>query len=428
MLISETSVPPCGWNSFDCFFGAVTEAQALANLELFVQKLKPAGYEYFCIDAGWYADGSMADHAALRRAGQFRPMHVDEFGRFVSSPVNFPRGLEYISKKCHESGVKFGVHMMRGIPLPALEKNTPVKGTGYRARDIYDPDNNCHWCQYWVAAKADHPGTAAFYRSEIEYLADHLEVDFIKLDDVTEHPDHVRLFAEAVDSVERPILLSLSPGNETCLENWKVFEKYANMVRITPDVWDNDQTNLLKLQRWYEFQAAGSSRCWLDLDMLPLGRLLTGLSPDVLGSSNPGERQSRMTPRGKRVMMMMMALSRSPLFFGGDLPGTPQADIDLAIHPEVLACNRRGEGGRRTSLVRHLDIRRSEDVSSPGHGWIGIFSLSPRDRHVFVTPDQLGFDRIPEMHDIWNDCTVRPDASGRIEFYLPQFDGVFLKY
>ena len=91
MLIAETKTPPAGWNSFDCYMGSINEEQALANLELFVKKLKPAGYEYFCLDAAWYADGDQAWNEQLRRVGQFRNMHLDSYGRFVrkcpASPI-----------------------------------------------------------------------------------------------------------------------------------------------------------------------------------------------------------------------------------------------------------------------------------------------------------------------------------------------------
>ena len=194
MLIAETKTPPAGWNSFDCYMGSINEEQALANLELFLKKLKPAGYEYFCLDAAWYADGDQACNERLRRVGQCRNMHIDSFGRFVPSPVNFPHGLRTLADRCHENGVKFGVHIMRGMPRMALERNTPIKGTNFRARDIYDPDNFCSWCGYWVATDASHPGTFAYYRSVVEYLTEELTVDFIKLDDVVEHPDHVALY------------------------------------------------------------------------------------------------------------------------------------------------------------------------------------------------------------------------------------------
>ena len=418
MLIEKTEIPPRGWNSFDCYMGGITEEQALANLEIFLKKLKPHGYEYFCLDAGWYADGDQKLHEQRIAARQFRTLNLDEFGRYIPSPVNFPHGLRTLADRCHENGIKFGLHMMRGLPLGAVERNTPVKDTPYHARDIYDPDGACSWCQYWVAAKADHPGTLAFYKSEVEYLTEELEVDFIKLDDVVEHPDHVTLFGEAVASVPRPVLLSLSPGGECCRENWETLEKYGNMVRITSDAWDHDETNLQKLQRWYEFQDLSSDSLRADLDMLPLGALQ--VTTDF--------RQSRLTPRGKRVMMTIMALSGSPLIFGGDLPRTPQEDFDFATHPAVLECNAWCIPGRRVSFQHHIDIRKSPDRRDSSHGWIGVFSTSELPRHIVLSPHHLGFSELPPLRELWSDYEVAPTADGNAEFYLPPYDAAFLKY
>ena len=427
MRIRKTAIPPRGWNSYDSFLGAITEDEANANLDLFIEKLKPAGYEYFCLDAGWYFDGSMTDHIQMRAANQFRRWNVNEYGCYTASPVNFPHGLKALADRCHDNGLKFGVHMMRGMPLPALQLNTVIKGTNYRAEDIYDPDNFCHWCQYWVSIKTDHPGSLAFYKSEIEYLTGEIGVDFIKLDDVTEHPDHIALFSKALDMVDRPVLLSLSPGGETCPENWDSYRANANMIRVSRDMWDQDEENYLRLQKWHEFQNYGDPLLWVDLDMLPLGGMMSNVSPECPYAGG-SRRQSRMTPRSKRMMMTIMAMSCSPLFFGGDLTVTPQQDIEVATNPEMLACNANGVVGKRVSFHRHLDIRKAVKNDGSAHGWIGIFNMSGEDRNFTITASDLGFDHIPDFFDIWNDRPLQPDSKDKMTVYMLVDDVLFLKY
>jgi len=319
------------------------------------------------------------------------------------------------------------VHVMRGMPLPALQLNTVIKGTTYHARDIYDPDNFCHWCQYWVSVKTDHPGSLAFYRCEIEYLTEEIGVDFIKLDDVTEHPDHIALFSKALDLVERPVLLSLSPGGETCPENWSVYRENANMIRVTRDIWDQDEENYLRLQKWHEFQNYGDPSLWMDLDMLPLGGMMSNVSPE-LPYAGGSRRQSKMTPRGKRVMMTVMGMSCSPLFFGGDLTVTPQKDLDFATNPEVLSCSANGIVGKRVSYHRHLDVRKAVRKNDPTHGWIGIFNMSGENRTFILTAADLGFEQIPECFDIWNNRPLHPDSAYKMTIYLPEGDVLFIKY
>lgn len=428
MLIASTEVPPSGWNSFDCYMGSINEEQALANLEVFLRKLKPAGYEYFCLDAAWYADGDQELNEDLRKVGQNRKMHMDGFGRYVPSPVNFPHGIRPIADRCHENGIRFGVHVMRGMPRMALERNTCIKGTELRARDIYDPDNFCSWCKYWVATDASKPGAFEYYKSVVEYLTEELAVDFIKLDDVVEHPDHVALFAKAVDAVPRPVLLSLSPGAQDIWRgSWKQYEPYGNMIRVTADAWDYDSTNLLKLQRWYEFEELSGSRLWADLDMLPLGALQVTVPRDK-PTEHGSARQSRLTPNGKKTMMTIFALSCSPLIFGGDLPRTPDDDIAWATHPGMLECNRNGIVGRRVSLMRHIDVRKAPRKDDPTHGWLGIFNINGDRRRVRLSPEQLGFERIPSLYNVWDDHTVYVDSDGILELYLPPYGCEFLKY
>ncbi len=431
MLIPKIERPPLGWNSYDCYAGSINEEQALANLDVFIQRLKPSGYEYFCLDAGWYGDGDQVHHMELRAIGQFRVMHMDEFGRYTPSPVNFPHGLRALADRCHQYGLKFGVHMMRGMPLQAVQQNTRIKGTQWRARDIYDPDAFCSWCQYWVATRTDHPGTQAYYNSVVEYLADELNVDFIKLDDSTEHPEQIRMFARAIDSVKRPILLSLSAGGEVWKGTVDRYAEWANMVRITPDAWDDDATNQIKLKRWYEFEDIPAKKCWPDLDMLPLGALQVNVpsrSNDRFNKELGFARQSRMSPRGKKTMMTIFALSASPILFGGELTQTPEEDFAYALHPEVLACNQNGVIGKRIFFERHIDIRKTPSNSNDGHGWLGIFSTNEHDRRIVLTASELGFEQIPALHDIWGrrDLYVNPDGS--LELFLPAFDAFFLKY
>ena len=70
-MLIKTQVPPCGWNSYDSYGTTIDEAEAYANLKAFVEKLKPAGYEYFVLDAGWYLKYTFSDLIRLRQEGRF---------------------------------------------------------------------------------------------------------------------------------------------------------------------------------------------------------------------------------------------------------------------------------------------------------------------------------------------------------------------
>lgn len=427
MLVDTSDRPIWGWNSYDGYGAAISEAEARENLALFHEKLQPAGYEYFCLDAAWYADGSAAEWAALRKQGRDRYMHIDEYGRYVPSPERFPSGLKDLADRCHALGLKFGVHMMRGFPRPAAEKNTPIKGTSYHVRDLLTPEDDCAWCRYWAAGDAAHPGMAAFYASEVEYLAEEIGVDFIKLDDVTEHPEHVKLFAEAVRHVKRSIVLSLSPGNEVWPGTYREVAPFANMIRITADVWDDDGDNLRKLACWHLMEDCRDPHCRIDMDMIPIGGLQVNLPPDKDAPLGAG-RQSHLSEIGKRTLMTILALAGSPLVFGGALPQTSDADLAFVTHPGMLECDRDCETGVRTSFHRHLDVRRAPSRRDAGTGWLGLFNVGPRKRCFTVTARDLGFDVLPELCDVWRGTPVAPLDRASFACELEGLDCLFLKY
>ena len=50
-----------------------------------------------------------------------------------------------MSEYIHNLGLKFGTHVMRGIPRVAVTKNTPIYGTNFTARDAADNTSLCLW-------------------------------------------------------------------------------------------------------------------------------------------------------------------------------------------------------------------------------------------------------------------------------------------
>lgn len=437
MLIKSTPYPIRGWNSYDSYGVYINEQQALANIDAFIEKLAPHGYEYFVLDACWYMDGTFLDSFHLHKENKERTQHIDEWGRFIESPELFPHGLRYLADRCHQGGIKFGLHLMRGLPALAIQRNTPIKGhPSAHARDIADMENLCAWPAPYMGCgiNMNAPGAQKYYDSVVEYLANDVQVDFIKLDDVVESVDEVSAFSAAVDKVERPIVISLSPGQENLPLNWEFYKQHSNMVRITRDIWDIGEHNDLKFDRWYIFENCGNQECWIDLDMIPIGGMQVHVPEDTPEECYPVlkcRRRSDYTYEEKKVLMTQLALAASPLVYGGDLPMSNQEDIQFVTEPEMLACNANGVVGKCIYCQYHLDVRKTPKKEDPSHGWLGIFN-----RHVSIprstkfTPEDLGFTKEncpPEFYDIWNkkywrweDGILRIPTIGR--------GCVFLKY
>ena len=198
------------------------------------------GYEYFVIDAGWYYEfnlrlGTLIPISTKDKNDKVRDVNLDQYGYLIPSKCFFPNGLKLIADECHKRGVKFGVHIMRGIPRKAVKLNTPVKGTAYFARDIAATNSLCDWCPLNYGVDMTKPGAQEYYDGFIQQLADY-GVDFIKADDIVEFPAEVLAVQKAIQKTGRPIILSLSPGDRVLGDKIATYEK-ADMLRVTGDVW-----------------------------------------------------------------------------------------------------------------------------------------------------------------------------------------------
>ncbi|MCD6361866.1 MAG: glycoside hydrolase family 27 protein, partial [Armatimonadetes bacterium] len=269
--------PPLGWNSFDSYGVYLHEKAALANVEAMARKLKPFGYEYFVVDNGWFGEYKLVPGTLYPAEKHASDVRINEFGLLQPSRTYFPHGLQPVIDRAHELGLKFGVHLMRGIPRKAVEMNLPIQGTRHHARDIADTSSICRWCHYNYGVDMSKPGAQQFYNSLVNQLAA-WGIDFIKADDLVPYPKEILGFANAIEQCGRDIVFSLSPGGPAQRKNL-VYYRRANMVRITSDVWDRREDLDKGFAAWKKFQGTAYPGFWPDLDMIPFGKLLL-MSPE----------------------------------------------------------------------------------------------------------------------------------------------------
>jgi alpha-galactosidase len=374
--------PPMGWNSWDCFATTVTEAQARTTADVMAAKLLAHGYNTLTVDIQWYEPGakSMAyrGNAHLlpneqRRYREIAVLAMDEFGRLLPAENRFPsaaggKGFKPLADYVHAKGLKFGLHLMRGIPRQAVADNTPIKGTAFRAADIADKDHPCPWNPDMWGVDMAKPGAQAYYDSVFELIAS-WDVDFVKVDDLSRpylrNQPEVEAIRKAIDRTGRPIVLSLSPG-ETDLKGAEHVALHANLWRISDDFWDRWSTlvsQFERLRKWSEAAPPAPGR-WPDADMLPLGTL------------EQGRRQTRFTPDEQVTMMTLWSIARSPLILGADLMKLDDATLALVTNDEVLAVNQRG--ARPRQLFRSAEGLVAWVSDAPGGGkYLALFNLNP---------------------------------------------------
>ncbi|HEY2546971.1 MAG TPA: glycoside hydrolase family 27 protein, partial [Candidatus Acidoferrum sp.] len=207
------ATPPMGWNSWDSYGETVSEADIKANAAWMAEHLKPYGWQYVVVDEGWYVTNQSTRSETV--PAQFS---LDAYGRYVPAVNTIPSaeqgaGLKPLADYLHTLGLKFGIHILRGIPREAVFKNLPIAGTSFHARAAADLSDTCPWNTYNYGLK-ESPAAQAYYDS-IARLYASWDVDFLKVDCISSRPykgSEIRMFSQALRKVRRPIVLSLSPG------------------------------------------------------------------------------------------------------------------------------------------------------------------------------------------------------------------------
>ncbi|XP_020173016.2 probable alpha-galactosidase B isoform X3 [Aegilops tauschii subsp. strangulata] len=372
----HVELPPRGWNSYDSFSWTVDENAYLQNAKILAEKLLPHGYQYAVIDYLWYrryVDGAYTDSYGFD--------NIDEWGRPFPDLQRFPsskydKGFSQIANKVHEMGLKFGIHLMKGISTQAVNANTPIldietgkpyveNGRQWAAHDIGLTHKTCAWMPHgFMSVNTDIGAGWAFLRSLYRQYAD-WGVDFVKVDCIfgTDYsPEEVITISQLLRELDRPIVLSISPGTEVTVPLAENISEHVNMYRITGDDWDNWKDVSTHFTVTSAFAAANKigatglrGKSWPDLDMLPFGWLT---DPGV----NQGpHRPCNLTFDEQKAQMTLWSMAKSPLIYGGDLRHLDNSTFSIMTNPTLLKINYYSKNnmefhyvsGETTSNTRH---------------------------------------------------------------------------
>ena len=413
-------VPPMGWNSWDAYGTTVREEEVKANADYMAKYLAQYGWQYIVVDIEWYTPrpkthGYIPDPANVT---------LDKYGRLVPAVGRFPSagdgsGFTHLAAYIHSKGLKFGIHIMRGIPREAVTRKLPILGTSYTAADVADTSNVCKWAGMvdMFGVNTRHPGGQAYYDSIVKMYAE-WGVDYIKADDMSSpvQLDEIAALHKAILHAGRPIVLSLSPGPAP-LAHAAFFAENANLWRISGDFWDNWPSlrkNFDLLNSWSAYVKPGN---WPDADMLPLGRI--GIRGEV-----GDDRRTRFTPDEQRTHITLWSIARSPLMFGGDLPSNDPATLALISNEEVLAANQKGTDSHQ--LFSHGDGIAWVSTAPDGVSkYLAVFNVGDSGTaEIRVDWHHL---RLPEsctLRDLWEKRSLGTVQSGRA-FHVPPHGAVF---
>lgn len=408
--------PPMGWNSYNCFGSAVHEDEVKANADYMAENLKQFGWQYIVVDFLWSYDnppGSNIGNPFQKRLqdGSYIPwLTMDQWGRLMPQPGKFPsafngKGFKPLADYVHSLGLKFGIHVMRGIPRQAVWAKSPVKGTkGVTADMVADTNSKCPWMNHMYGLAMSKPGAQEYLNSILDLYAS-WGVDFIKVDDIARPYSEAEVegYKKAIEHCGRPIVLSLSPG-ATPLKEADHAVKNANMWRMADDFWDNWKEILGMMEYAKQWEGIGGPGHWPDCDMIQIGKL---------SKRGPvgGERYSRFTKEEEITHITFWCIFRSPLMLGGNLPENRPFELQMFNNDEVLAVNQKGEDPRQLykkdgKMVWFSHIHGSKDI------YVALFNLTGEGNDVDIKFTAMGLKGKIKVRDLWKRHDIGKFTTG----------------
>lgn len=365
--------PPMGWNSWDSYGLTISEKQFRDNADVLRARLAPYGWKYAVIDEGWFFL-----NPEVRRSHQEQLQYqLDAYGRYVPVPKRFPsaagsgnrssmdghstidqdnRGFTELVKWVHAQGLKFGIHIVHGIPRESVRMNMPIENSKFHAQDAADQSDACPWDPTNWGIRDNAAGQAWYDSILRQYAA--WGVDFLKVDCIADNPyklSEIRQIRRAMNKTRYPMVLSLSPG-PTALSHAAEVGELSQMWRISDDIWDMWENSKSKFpvgiksqfDRLAAWEPYAKPNNWPDADMLPIGQLSP--LPDV----GPGARRSRLSPIEQQTQMTLWAIGRSPLILGANLTLLDDATLRLLTNRDLIRVDQTSTGSRQ--LLRKGDL------------------------------------------------------------------------
>ena len=399
------STPPMGWNSWDCYGPTVTEAEVKANTDYMAKNLKRFGWNYIIVDIRWYVGNDKA-HGYNEKDPNYV---LDKFGRFMPAVNRFPsakggKGFKPLADYIHSKGLKFGIHIMRGIPVIAVNQNTPIKGTNLTAKDIYSDKDQCLWLHDMYTVVPTKKGAQEYYNSLFELYAS-WGLDFVKVDDLSSpiyFAGEIEIIRKAIDRTGRKIVLSTSPG-ETPVAHADHVQKYANMWRTVGDFWDSWKQlkeHFEVFERWNKWRAFGA---YPDGDMLPLGRI-------GIRAERGDSRMTHFTKDEQYTLMTLWSIFKSPLMFGGNLPDNDPFTLSLLTNRAVLKVLNSSTNNKQLFMDEN---KAAWTADEPGTGskYLAVFNKSDsveplKSMKITVNLKELGFNSPCVITNLWTGKVV----------------------
>ncbi len=400
---------PMGWNSWDCYGAAADEAVIRRNAEYMSEHLKQYGYEYIVLDIQW-SNPTAKNH----EYEPFAPLCMDGFSRLIPSEKRFPsskggKGFAPLADYVHSLGLKFGLHIMRGIPRQAVHGNCKILGTDKTAREIAKTDSICHWNTDMYGVDSDKEGARAYYDSIFALYAE-WGVDFIKCDDIARELPHEEkeliMLSNSLRSCGREMVLSLSPG-PALPEKAELYKQVSNMWRITDDFWDKWELLYDMFSRAETWCTHTGGQCYPDADMLPVGAILQDYGED---------NRTKFTEDEQITMLTLWSIFRSPLMIGGELTKLDDFTFKLLTNKNILEMHL---NSRHAHQVWRREIDGIEHIlwaasSANGGEYMAVFNVGEKPSEISAPLSDLEIYSPVKAVELWSDEEISADREIKV--------------
>jgi len=357
--------PPMGWNSWNCWAGAVDQDKVLRSAKALVDSgLANYGWSYVNIDDTWQG----------KRGGPSNALQPNE---------KFP-DMKGMVDKIHSMGLKAGIYHSPWVTTYAyFPGGSTDTADGAWSKEVHGGEQGKRIGKY------------SFVKVDAKQFAD-WGFDYLKYDWNPNDVPATREMSEALRATGRDIVFSLS--NSAPLENVEEFKKLANCWRTTGDIWDQWETpgpwqhSVSEIgfnqDAWTTHGGPGH---WNDPDMLVVGHVGWG----------PSLHPSYLTPAQQYTHISLWALLASPLLIGCDLERMDDFTKSLLSNNEVIAINQDalGQQARRIATVGAVDVftRPLEDGSIA----FGFFNRGDVTHTINFKLDWKGAPGWQLLRDVW---------------------------
>ncbi|MBE0534316.1 MAG: NPCBM/NEW2 domain-containing protein [Phycisphaerae bacterium] len=353
--------PPLGWNSWNCWAGAVDAEKIKSAARAMVDTgLVNHGWTYINIDDSWQGP----------RGGSFNAIQGNE--RFPDM-----KGLcDYV----HSLGLKIGIYSTPWVTSYAE----------YIGGSADNPEGT------WSATKDPRfegwrHGTHAFAVNDAKQWAA-WGVDYVKYDWNPNDVPHAAEMADALRGSGRDIIYSLSNGAP--FEHAADWAKLANCWRTTGDIvdsWASISEIGFSQDKWAPFAGPGHFN---DADMLVIGHVGWG----------PNLHASHLTPDEQYTHLSLWCLLSSPLLLGCDLAALDAFTLNLLTNDEVLAVNQDALGIQAVQVAGDETYAVYAKGMADGSKAVGLFnrdSVYDEPKAITLTFDDLGIGGDARVRDLW---------------------------